>query len=346
MKKKELPGHGNKFIVARNSSAIFIVLCACFFYSCTSPVENKNTSTETKTEKPSIAVPDFNADSAYNYVKAQCDFGPRVPGTAGHKDCAGYLETTLRKYCPQVRVQTGTVTTFDGINLSIKNIIGSFNPESKNRVLLFAHWDTRPWADQDTFKTKDPILGADDAGSGVGVLMEMARQFSIQKPSIGVDIIFFDAEDWGSKDGGENSEDSYALGTQYWAKHPHVPNYTANYGILLDMVGAKGAVFRIEGNSKEHAGFVVDKVWQSAVRAGFSDYFLFQDGGWVTDDHVYVNRAGIPSIDIIHSNLGSRSGFPSHWHTHRDNMDVIDRNTLKAVGQTLLAVIFSESSPS
>jgi len=322
---------------------IYLFWFFIFVFSCSSP-DKHTTPAATQTEKPSVVVPEFNADSAYDFVKAQCDFGPRVPGTAKHEACAGYLETTLRKYCPLVRVQTGMVTTYDGLNLSIKNIIGSFNPDNRNRVLLFAHWDTRPWADQDSVKPREPILGADDGGSGVGVLMEMARQFSLQKPGIGVDIIFFDAEDWGESGGGEKSEDSYALGTQFWAEHPHVPGYAANYGILLDMVGAKGATFRMEGFSKDKAEFVINKVWSTAARSGFSDYFLLQDGGWVTDDHIYVNRIGIPSIDIIHSNLGSRNGFPAHWHTHRDVMDVIDRSTLKAVGQTLLAVIFSEEN--
>ena len=135
------------------------------------------------------------------------------------------------------------------------------------------------------------------------------------------------------------SEDSYALGTQYWAKKLHVNNYTAEFGILLDMTGAAGARFRREGLSKEEAGFVIDRVWQTANRLGYSGYFLYEDGGWVTDDHVYVNRINIPSIDIINSVPGTRSGFAPHWHTHQDNLNVIDRNTLKAVGQTLIGVI-------
>ncbi|HNP47480.1 MAG TPA: M28 family peptidase [Bacteroidia bacterium] len=296
----------------------------------------------TTVTQPAIIAPIFNADSAYNYVKAQCDFGPRVPGTKAHEACATYIEQKFKLYCPSVSVQTGVVTTYDGVRLNIKNIIASFNPQSKSRVLLFAHWDTRPWADQDSVRTGEPIMGADDAGSGVAVLLEMARQFSLQSPRIGVDLICFDAEDWGKKDGGEESEDSYALGTQFWASNTHIPGYTADYGILLDMVGAKGAQFRMEGFSKQHAQFVIDKVWKTAARLGYSDYFLYQESGFVTDDHVYVNRINIPSIDIIHSNPSTRSGFGAHWHTHRDNMDIIDRNTLKAVGQTLLEVIFSE----
>ena len=319
-----------------------IFLCSLIYLisSCKEP--KKPQQTTTTVTQPTIIAPIFNADSAYSFVKAQCDFGPRVPGTKPHAACAEYIVNKFKTYTPSVTIQTGVVTTFDGVKLNIKNIIASFNPQSKSRVLLFAHWDTRPWADQDTAGKNDPIIGADDAGSGVGVLIEIARQLSVQSPAIGIDLICFDAEDWGKKDGGEESEDTYALGTQFWAKTPHIPGYIADYGILLDMVGAKGAQFRMEGFSKQYAQFVIDKVWKTAARLGYSDYFLYQESGFVTDDHVYVNRINIPSIDIIHSNPSTRHGFGSHWHTHRDNMDIIDRNTLKAVGQTLLEVIFSE----
>ncbi len=319
---------------------IFLISVLGIISSCTD--QKKPKPTTTTVTQPTVIAPTFNADSAYAFVKAQCDFGPRVPGTKAHAACAEFLEKKFKTYTSSVTVQTGVVTTFDGVKLNIKNIIASFNPQSKSRVLIFAHWDTRPWADQDTARTNEPIIGADDGGSGVGVLLEIARQLSTQAPAIGIDLICFDAEDWGKKDGGEESEDSYALGTQFWANSPHIPGYIADYGILLDMVGAKGAQFRMEGFSKQHAQFVIDKVWKTASRLGYSDYFLYQESGYVTDDHVYVNRINIPSIDIIHSNPSTRSGFGSHWHTHRDNMDIIDRNTLKAVGQTLLEVIFSE----
>jgi hypothetical protein len=289
-----------------------------------------------------ITVPTFMEDSAYAYVKAQVDFGPRVPNSKAHADCADYLVSELKKYTPEVMVQQGTVRTYDGINLNLKNIIASFDPDNQQRVLLFAHWDTRPWADHGTERRTEPNLGADDGGSGVGVLLEIARQFSIQAPSVGVDIIFFDAEDWGKSGGGPESEDSYCLGTQYWVKNLHKPGYMANYGILLDMVGGRSAKFRMEGNSKQFASFILEKVWKTGVNLGYSDYFIFQDGGYITDDHVYVNRLNIPSIDIIASDASSSTGFPAHWHTHADNMDVIDKATLKAVGQTVLHVVYSE----
>ena len=320
-------------------SSVLSVL-SVFIFSC-----QNNKKKEEKIEVPAqeaVHVAEFNADSAYLFVKAQIEFGPRVPNTKAAANCGDYLIHKMKQWSDTVIVQKGTVTAYDGTKLKFRNIISSFNLESKTRILLFAHWDTRPWSDQDNVDKDKPSLGADDGASGVAVLMEMARQYSVSKPKIGVDFAFFDAEDWGKEGGGPESEDSYALGTQYWAKNLHVKNYSANYGILLDMVGGKDAQFRFEGLSYNRARSVVEKVWQAANNLGYSNYFLNQDGGWVTDDHVYVNNIGIPSIDIIHSSPGSRSGFASHWHTHNDNLEVIDRNTLRAVGQTLLKVVAEE----
>jgi len=323
----------------------FLCLILCLI-SCSSPdkpVEAPSTNTGNQVASPSVVVPVFNEDSAYTYVQKQVDFGPRVPNSKAHAACAEYLMAEFKKYSTSVMMQKGTVRTYDGVNLDMKNIIASFNTENRQRVLLFAHWDTRPWADHGTERRTEPNLGADDGASGVAVLLEIARQFSVQAPTIGVDIILFDTEDWGKSGGGAESEDSYCLGTQYWTKNLHVPGYTADYGILLDMVGGKNSKFRMEGNSKQFASFVLENVWKTGVNLGFSDYFIFQDGGWITDDHVYVNRINIPSIDIIASDASSATGFPNHWHTHADNMDVIDKRTLKAVGQTVMHVVYSES---
>jgi hypothetical protein len=321
----------------------FVVLFSLF--SACSSCENKlKQQPVEQTKEPEVyhkKAPEFNADSAYSYIKAQVDFGPRVPNTKQHDACAKYLADKLKSFTPNVIVQKASMTAFDKTKLNIQNIIGQFNPQAKHRILLFAHWDTRPWGDRDVEGADKPILGADDAGSGVGILLEVARQLSIQNVSIGVDIAFFDAEDYGERDETEG-EDSYALGTQYWCKNPQPTGYTASYGILLDMTGAKNATFLKEANSMMYAANVVNKVWNIANQLGFGNYFLNQLGGGITDDHVYPNKlANIPSIDIVNTNPGTLS-FASHWHTHNDNMDIIDRNTLKAVGQTLLEVIFSE----
>jgi len=316
-----------------------------FLASCTScNRETKQSDSQNKTQPPAVNVPAFNEDSAYSYVQAQCDFGPRTPNTKAHDACAAYLVNKMKSYCDTVMVQKGQVITFNKVTLNIQNIICRFNPQTNNRILLFAHWDTRPWADQDSVRRNEPMLGADDAGSGVGVLIEVARILSQQKVSIGIDICFFDAEDYGTRKEDGPDDDSYALGTQYWCKNPMPENYMASYGILLDLVGARNATFQIEGYSKQYASFVVDKVWSAANKLGYSQFFPYATGGYVTDDHVYPNKIlNIPCIDIINTNPANiKSGFPDHWHTHNDNMDIIDRKTLKAVGQTLLQVIYTE----
>ena len=319
----------------------FILLL--FLFSCTHEPK-KETPVETKPERV-IVVPTFNADTAYACVKDQVDFGPRIPLTKAHADCEKYLTAQLSKYADGVIVQKGIVTTFDEKKIECKNIIAQFNPQQKRRVLLCAHWDTRPWSDSDTARKNEPFDGASDGASGVAVLMEIARHLKESKPAIGIDIIMLDMEDYGQPNEGpmQRKEDTYALGTQYWAKNPHVPNYYAEYGILLDMVGAKSATFLQERYSMHYAASVVTKVWNTANQIGYSDYFFFRDGGYVTDDHYYINTiANIPCIDIIQQDSATKSGFGSYHHTHADNMSIIDANTLKAVGQTLLQVIYSE----
>ena len=285
------------------------------------------------------AVVDFNGNNAYNLVKAQCDFGPRVPGTPAHSKCAEWLEQQLRDYCDSTIVQQAQVTTFDGTTLNIKNLIGIINPDADNRILLLAHWDCRPWADNDPdpAKHKEPVMGANDAASGVAVLLELARVMNDKKPTVGVDILLTDAEDWGTN----NVEESWALGTQYWAKHPHVEGYSPRFGILLDMVGAKGAKFSKEIQSMQYAPSVVNEVWDMAQQSGYGSYFDNNAGGAITDDHIVVNQMGIKCIDIIDMRQGGDTGFFDGWHTTGDTLDKIDPTVLKVVGQTVANVIYS-----
>lgn len=298
--------------------------------------------------KSEITVPAFDADSAYSFVKAQTDFGPRVPNTDAHKKCARYLADKLRSLGVETMVQDIRVTTFDGVIINGYNIIGRVNPQSAARVIVCAHWDSRPWADNDPDPKnhKTPVDGADDGASGVGVILELARQFQQKAPGIGVDLIFFDAEDWGPGDGykGSDAEDFWGLGTQYWSRIPHVNGYKARYAVLLDMVGGRGARFYREGVSLHFAKNVVNKYWNAAASIGHGGMFLQQDGGFVTDDHYYINAiAGIPAIDIIpyHPDC-AQSSFGPTWHTVNDNIDNIDKSTLKAVGETLLYVLYNE----
>jgi hypothetical protein len=301
----------------------------------------------TKTEEKTVNIPEFSKDSAYKFTQKQVDFGPRVPNTKAHDDCAKYLSAELKRLGAVVIIQKADLSAFDGTVLRSTNIIGSFNLKAETRILLFSHWDSRPWADHDTNpkNRKKPVMAANDGASGVGVLLEMARLIGKNQPAVGIDIIFFDSEDYGAPESfkSENSEDSWCLGTQYWAKNPHVPGYTARFGILLDMVGGKGATFFKEQSSEYYAESVVSNVWSQAKSLGFGQYFVDQKGGAITDDHIYVNQLiGIPSIDIIQYDPNSKSGFADYWHTTHDTMDNVDKNTLNAIGMTLMNVIYNE----
>ena len=319
-------------------------LFALIVLGCKSATESQKAEDNSTVKQ--LIIPAFNSDSAYRYIKTQVDFGPRVPNTLPHKKCAVYLSSELRRFGAVVVEQKMNLQAYNGTVLESVNIIGSYNPEAKNRVLLFAHWDCRPYSDHDpdSKNFNKPVMGANDGASGVGVLLEIARQLNLSKSEIGVDIAFFDAEDYGAPESfAGNSEDTWCLGTQYWAKNPHVPAYNARFGILLDMVGAPGATFYKEQYSEYYASSVVKKVWDKAISLGFSQYFINQSGGGITDDHVYVNKiAGIPSVDIIHYNPNSEHGFGDYWHTTNDTMENIDKNTLFAVGTTLLNVVYTE----
>lgn len=292
-----------------------------------------------------IRVPQFNADSAYNFVKAQVDFGPRVMNSQAHDLCGDYLIGKLAEFGADVTSQKADLSSYDGKIYKARNIIGSFNPEAKKRVALFAHWDSRPWADRDPDEKNHytPIDGANDGASGVGVLLEIARQMGLEKPTIGIDIIFLDAEDAGNHASytGEETEESWCLGSQFWGRNPHKSGYNARYGILLDMVGSQGTVFKYEYYSEQYAKDINRKVWKVAGEQGFGKFFLKEGGGGATDDHLFINKyARIPTIDIVASDPGC--SFFKYWHTMKDNMDCISKETLQAVGQTLLHVLYNE----
>ncbi|MBC3788036.1 M28 family peptidase [Spirosoma utsteinense] len=337
---------------------VSLIVLALTAGSCKEKSSQSDT-TQTTNQPPMVTAPAFNADSAYAFIDRQVAFGPRVPNTPAHVQTGNYLAAKLKEFGCTVTEQTFVATTWDGKKLNARNIIGSINPQATKRILLASHWDSRPVADNDTDKAdqKKPVTAANDGASGVGVLLELARtiQQAQKKPSVGIDLVFFDAEDWGNgekaagdtKDGltvGGQPIDfiGFCLGSRYWSKNPHKPGYSAYYGILLDMVGAKGATFAKEGYSQQLAPSVVNTVWQTASRAGYSQFFVDQPGGPITDDHLAPNLiAKVPMIDIIHTNINS-GGFFEAWHTADDNMSYIDRTTLKAVGQTLTQVLYNE----
>lgn len=321
------------------------------FYACGEPAKKEETAiTETKTTevktKPRVVPPEFNADSAYAFVKDQADLGPRTPGSRAHEKCVSWMEKELKRSGAAVIVQGGPATTYDGKQWRIDNVIASFNPKAKKRVVLSAHYDSRPFADRDpdpNNKNK-PVPGVNDGASGVGVLIEIARIIQSKPLDIGIDIILFDLEDYGDLSGDPRT---WCLGSQYWAQNPHKSGYKAEYAILLDMVGAKDAVFPKEGVSMNYASDIVNKVWSAADRMGYGTYFTNTETGDLTDDHVFINQiANIKCIDIVHyvSTPGQpRSGdFFPHHHRVSDDLSTIDKTTLKAVGQTLLEVLYNE----
>lgn len=331
-----------------------LVLCALLLWGCKKPIPPSVENTDYQSPAPV-----FNEDSAYTFVAAQCAYGPRVMNSAAHDSCGEYIARTFQRFGAVVHDQYADAKLYDGTPIKMRNIIASFNPEASSRILISGHWDSRPWADHDDDEANHhtPIDGANDGASSVGVMLELARQlqqdfqergdssFLALHPSLGIDFICWDAEDCGTpsfdQDGG-NHESTWCLGSQYWAGKHHIEGYTARYGINLDMVGSSNTVFYRELLSMRYAPNVVDKVWAAASRIGYGKYFSYEDeGGGVTDDHLQVMRGGIPCIDVIGTDINGK-GFPSTWHTMNDNLKNINKETLKAVGQTMLEVIWTE----
>lgn len=309
---------------------------------------NKAEVSETEEIEKVLPVgPDFNADSAYIYLQEQCDFGPRTMNSTAHDKCEKWIIQKFEQYGCKVTTQKATLNGYDGTPLCSTNIMASYNPKATTRIMFCAHWDCRPWADNDPDSTNwhKPIVAANDAASGVGVMIELARILKGSGLELGVDFICFDAEDYGTPQWfeGEDPGDTWALGAQYFANN--LPEgYAPRYGILLDMVGGVGAKFYREGMSMQYAPAIVKKVWNAARQVGYGSYFPKDDGGMITDDHIPVNQtANIPCIDVIpYYPDCAQSSFGPTWHTIADNMDNIDKNTLKAVGQTMVQVLFTE----
>ncbi|HZV69656.1 MAG TPA: M28 family peptidase [Saprospiraceae bacterium] len=327
-----------------------IIICiGSLFFSCKNDTQVSTDATKDGTANHApIKVPIFSRDTAFALVAKQVAFGPRIPGTDAHQATRKWLVQKLKSYGASVNEQSFKANTVPLGEVRSVNIIGSFNPTYARRVILAAHWDTRYTADEDDERATEKFDGADDGGSGVAILLELARLIKDNPVSLGVDIIFFDAEDQGASDG---KEDTWCLGSQYWSLHPHVKGYRAEYGILLDMVGAKGATFLKEDLTnvfvpekvrKIHS--IYDRLWAQAKGMGQSAYFLDIKGKPLIDDHYYVNlNTGIPMADVINKSVDSAKGFGKHWHTHDDNMSIIDPKTLGAVGQVVTAFLYNSS---
>ncbi len=341
-KLKQRVGRLKQRVDLSKSSFVIFFLCFVAVMSC----GRKTESTEpAATDYTKVEIPAFSADSAYHYVKTQCDFGPRTPESKAAKLCGDYLIAFFKTHCDTVYVQEFESKLWDGKSVKGRNIIASFNPEATDRVLMGAHWDSRLWADNDPNPDNHtkPILGANDGASGVGVLMEIARVFKQKSCNLGLDIVLFDLEDQGAPQWVEDvveDQSDWCLGSQHWAQHFHVPFYRAGYGILLDMVGTKSARFTKEAQSMYYASSIMNKVWDIASALGHSNVFVSEKTYPIMDDHVWVNQyAKIPMIDIV-QNDPTCSFFP-YWHTMGDDMSQIDKNVLKIVGDVCLTTIYS-----
>ena len=323
--------------------SILVLLLLCV--SCVKQQQSSTTNSQLST---------FSADSAYTYIAQQLAFGARVPGTQAHEACGDWLVSELARHGAQVKNQHGTMTNYAGKPQAIRNIVAILEGNTSHAILLCAHWDCRPWSDEEELYEDrfEPVMGANDGASGVGVILEMVRQLSIRKskgefiPT--VQVVFFDCEDMGTPVHftGSQRDHTWCLGSQYWAQQLKIQNskFKINYGVLLDMVGDPSATFPKEYFSIQYAGGYVEQLWRAAQRLGYGRYFVQQATYYpITDDHYYVNTiAGIPCVDIIDYKTNTETGFAEWWHTQHDDIQNINKQTLQAVGETVLTTICSK----
>ena len=328
----------------KNKRFLTMMLVGALLYSC-------GTTKKSQQQQQTAVAVEFNADTAYAFCAAQCAFGPRIMNSEAHERCGQWIVEQFQRFGYQVHRQQADLRGYDGTVLKSMNIVATAPQDTAKaglpRILICAHWDSRPWADNDPDSAQwhKPVMAANDGASGVAVMLELARLLQHHDSArVVVDFICFDAEDWGVPQWSDAADgDSWALGAQYWAAHPEPrPASDYAYGILLDMVGGQGAKFYREGFSEQYASGVADQVWQAASVAGYGSYFPHRDGGHITDDHLPLNEvAHLPCIDIVnHYPDCPESSFGPTWHTVSDDMEHLDTATLKAVGQTLVQVVF------
>jgi len=284
-----------------------------------------------------VTIPTFSGRSAFGYLIRQTSFGPRNPGSNGHKDCLNFMTSTLQGFADDVRLQQFTQAGYNGEVLRLTNVVASFRPEATARILLCAHWDTRPRAEHDPDRSRrnQAILGANDGASGVAVLLEIASLLKTQRPNVGVDLVFFDGEDYGV----EGDQPNYLLGSRYFAKNLPAAGYVPRFGVLLDMVGDSNLELPKEAHSVRYAPDVVNLIWGKASELGISQ-FIDSPGEEILDDHVPLNEAGIKTIDLIDFNYPDQSN--RYWHTHQDTPEHCSAESLEAVGTVLTHVLYTQ----
>lgn len=316
---------------------IISLMCALFMLPAAC-VGRKDTAVQGAVTPVKESRETFNTDSAMSFLKAQTDFGPRVPGSQAHTACGDYLARTLRRLGADTVIEQNVgAIAWNSDRLPLRNILARFGSRNDVKpVLLVAHWDSRPWADSenDPVEAAKPIDGANDGASGVAVLLETARLAGINGTLMPLEILLTDGEDYGSPTETGGSETTWCLGTQAWlSTQPYAGREKPRYAILLDMVGGSNARFHREYISQRMAPGIVDMVWNAAASMGLADRFVNSEGGAVVDDHLFINRAGIPAINIIENQNPQTGTFNPTWHTHDDTYENIDPVTITDTGR-------------
>ncbi len=277
----------------------------------------------------------FDGQAAFAYLEQQCQIGPRYPGSAGHTVARQLYVHFFNQHADTLLQQSFTryVEPLD-TTLQMTNIIAGFGPENQNPLLIGAHWDTRPWADQDPdpANRNRPILGANDGASGVAVLMHLAEHLIQTPPHRRVWLVLFDGEDMGLP--GETAH--FCLGSEYFARHLPIPKPTE--AIIIDMIGDADLSLPIERFSFHYHPRLAKTIWKLARQRGYQP-FKMHLGEAVYDDHVpLIQSAEIPAIDIIDFNYPNK--FYNYWHTLQDTPDKCSPESLQMVGQVLMDYIY------
>jgi glutaminyl-peptide cyclotransferase len=286
----------------------------------------------------------FDGGSAFEYIKAQVAFGPRVPGTTGHRRTGDWIVAQMRQRADTVIEQRWTHTTMTGEQLPMRNILARIRPSATDRVLYIAHWDTRPRADYDPIpeNRSRPIDGANDGASGVALLIGVADALKKTPPNVGVDLLFVDGEDYGHF-GDLATHKDVLIGATYFAEHLPSPGYHPIFGVVWDMVADLDQQFLHESQSVQGAPEVVARVWQTAADLGYAKHFLTQSAGSIDDDHVPLLRKGLRVIDVIDLRYGplnaSGNAVPNHHHTTNDTIDKVSAASLQVVGDVAVALV-------
>ena len=307
------------------------ILFFCFVAGCKGDAKEGTAAQRTETTGPLTTVTGFDGQAAYNYARTQVDFGPRVPGTPAAKRAGDWIISQMRSRADTVIVQSFTHTTADGKKLALRNIVARFRPQLSERVLYVTHWDSRPVSesaatDEDR---KKPVPGANDGASGVGMFIALGDILKKKRPTVGVDLLFTDGEDYGQFG---PPEVDVLIGSKYFASHLPSPGYKPLYGVLWDMIGDKDLRIPYEMNSFQQAPEVVSRVWQTAADLGYGNVFVQESGGLITDDHIPLLNAGMRVIDVIDL------VYSAH-HTPQDTMDKISARSLATVGDVATALV-------